>query len=296
MQPRLCGVQRVHRRGAARRAREGARGDAAGGDRGARRAAAADARLGLLVGRRGCRGLGARGDSRSPRSTRAAGPYSATTDRPVRVVATAGVPAVAREAFAPIGEIEGERARRSLLAVAEVLIVRGTRLDAALIDGASSLRAIARTGAGYDSLDARRPCAASRSSTPRRSGACAWPRVRSRSSWLPRSASASSARSCTRRHVSRATRSLASTWRAPAWESWAWASSGAAWRPVRRAGNARDRPRPGRQRPGRREVVGLADLLARADVLTFHCALTERTRGLVNRELLSSIKQGAVCS
>jgi D-3-phosphoglycerate dehydrogenase len=42
------------------------------------------------------------------------------------------------------------------------------------------------------------------------------------------------------------------------------------------------------------ELVSLAELVARADVITLHCALTERTRGLVDRRLLSHVKPGAV--
>ena len=72
----------------------------------------------------------------------------------MRIVATAEVPTVAREAFASLGEIvvDGACDGRTL-AEAEILIVRGTRLDAALLARASRLRAVARTGAGYDNLD-----------------------------------------------------------------------------------------------------------------------------------------------
>jgi phosphoglycerate dehydrogenase-like enzyme len=35
-------------------------------------------------------------------------------------------------------------------------------------------------------------------------------------------------------------------------------------------------------------------LLARADVISLHCALTDRTRGLVDRALLAHVKPGAV--
>jgi D-3-phosphoglycerate dehydrogenase len=42
------------------------------------------------------------------------------------------------------------------------------------------------------------------------------------------------------------------------------------------------------------ELVPLLALVARADVITLHCALTERTRGLVNRALLAHVKPGAI--
>ncbi len=67
-----CAAFSVSSPGELRDALEEARAEtAAGGDRGARRAAAADARLGLLVGRRGGGGLGAPRDSRARRGARA---------------------------------------------------------------------------------------------------------------------------------------------------------------------------------------------------------------------------------
>jgi D-3-phosphoglycerate dehydrogenase len=42
------------------------------------------------------------------------------------------------------------------------------------------------------------------------------------------------------------------------------------------------------------ERVSLAELLDRADVITLHCALTETTRGLVDRAFLARVKPGAV--
>jgi len=42
------------------------------------------------------------------------------------------------------------------------------------------------------------------------------------------------------------------------------------------------------------ELVSLAELAARADVITLHCALTEGTRGLVDRRFLAGVKPGAV--
>ena len=71
----------------------------------------------------------------------------------MRIVATAEVPAVARRAFAPLGEIVVRAASLADEALAEVLIVRGTPLDADTLALLPSLRAIARTGAGYDNID-----------------------------------------------------------------------------------------------------------------------------------------------
>ena len=67
----------------------------------------------------------------------------------MRIVATADVPAAARRAFAPLGEIVVREAHPG----DEILIVRGTAFDAEMLARLPALRAIARTGAGYDNLD-----------------------------------------------------------------------------------------------------------------------------------------------
>ena len=38
----------------------------------------------------------------------------------------------------------------------------------------------------------------------------------------------------------------------------------------------------------------LPELLARADVITIHCGLNDRTRGLVDRRFLARLKPGAI--
>lgn len=215
----------------------------------------------------------------------------------MRVVATAGVPAVAREAFAPIGEIEVNGDAGSRLAEAEVLIVRNTRLDAALIDGAASLRAIARTGAGYDNLDV---AAATRRGIP----IVYAPEVGSR----PVAEGALALILAAAKRL----RELGEIVHAPAWESRydvvgldlegacvGIVGLGAIGRRVATLCGALGMrviahdPAAGGA-PAGVELVSLAELVARADVVTLHCALTERTRGLVDRELLSGLKQGAV--
>ena len=40
--------------------------------------------------------------------------------------------------------------------------------------------------------------------------------------------------------------------------------------------------------------MSLAGLAARADVISLHCALTDATRGLVDRALLARVKPGAI--
>ena len=72
----------------------------------------------------------------------------------MRIVATAALPRVAREAFAALGQIVvRDIEARDALADAEVLIVRGAAIDEPALARSPRLRAIARTGAGYDNLD-----------------------------------------------------------------------------------------------------------------------------------------------
>jgi D-3-phosphoglycerate dehydrogenase len=213
----------------------------------------------------------------------------------VRIVATAEVPAVAREAFARVGEIEVAAAgEHEALAAAEVLIVRGARLDAALLAQARRLRAIARTGAGYDNVDVD---AATRLGVP--------------IVYAPGIGS---------RPVAEGTLALilAAAKRLRELDlmvhQGAWAGRygvvgldihgaclgvvgfGAIGREVGRLAAALGMHviahDPDLTRA--RELVSLGELAARADVITLHCALTEGTRGLVDRRFLAGVKPGAV--
>ena len=214
----------------------------------------------------------------------------------MRIVATAEVPTVARRAFAPLGEI--------LVRVAayepetEVLIVRGTRVDAEALALLPDLRAIARTGAGYDNLDV---VAATRrgvpivyapgvGSQPVAEGTVALmlaaaKRLRELGAMVERAAWASRYEvagldiegACLGivgygsigRRVGRLCRGLGMEVIAydPALEPFA-------------------EPQV--------ELVALEELLERADVISLHCGLTDDTRGLVDRRLLARVKPGAV--
>ncbi|MEA2329948.1 MAG: D-3-phosphoglycerate dehydrogenase / 2-oxoglutarate reductase [Thermoleophilaceae bacterium] len=212
----------------------------------------------------------------------------------MRIVATADVPAVARQAFAPLGEI----VVAALPDGAEVLIVRGGRLGADDLERLEDLRAIARTGAGYDNLDVE---AATRLGIPivyapgvgsrpvaegtvalmlaaakrlRQLGAvvhdCAWAsRYEAGVLDIEGACLGIVGLGSIGRHVARLCRGLGMTV------------------------IAHD---PGLDGFGERdvEIVALEELLERADVITLHCALTDATRGMVDRRLLARVKPGAI--
>jgi D-3-phosphoglycerate dehydrogenase / 2-oxoglutarate reductase len=215
----------------------------------------------------------------------------------MRIVATAEVPAIAREAFASLGDILVDGADGGL-ADADVLIVRGNRVDADILSLAPRLRAIARTGAGYDNLDVREATrrgipivyAPGRGSRPVAEGTIAL--------------------------MLAATKRLGELGRVVdegRWESRYQVSGmdiegsclgvvgfGSIGRKVaglcRKLGMDAIAHDPGLDRSGDPAVplVTLAELVARSDVVSLHCGLSEETRGLVNRELLARFKPGAV--
>ena len=217
----------------------------------------------------------------------------------MRIVATAEVPAVAREAFAPLGEIE-VRPLGDLPAVAEatVLIVRGTRVDAHTLEAATRLRAIARTGAGYDNLDVE---AATRLGIP--------------IVYAPGVGSQPVAEGTVALMLAAAKRlgELAAVVHDAAWTSRYEVAGldmegaclgivgfGSIGRRVARLGRglgmrviAHDPAMAGYASLDARAVT-LDELVAGADVISLHCDLTERTRGLVGTELLARVKPGAI--
>jgi D-3-phosphoglycerate dehydrogenase len=214
----------------------------------------------------------------------------------MRIIATAEVPPVAREAFAPLGEIEA--GGPGDLAGAEVLIVRGTPLGAASIERADSLRVIARTGAGYDNVDVHAATSAgipivyapSVGSQPIAEGTVALMLA-----------------------AAKRLRELGEIVTSRAWESRyevmgldlegacaGVVGLGAIGRRVASLCGALGMVvvahDPAAATPPAKHVklVSLDELVERADVITLHCALTEHTRGLVNRALLARVKPGAV--
>jgi D-3-phosphoglycerate dehydrogenase / 2-oxoglutarate reductase len=217
----------------------------------------------------------------------------------VRIVATAEVPVAAHQAFARLGAIELQApGDLRALATAEVLIVRGTRVDAQMLEAAPSLRAIARTGAGYDNLDVE---AATRRGIP----IVYAPAVGSQ----PVAEGTVALLLAAAKHL----RELAAVVHGGAWASryrvpvldldgacLGIVGFGSIGRRVAQLCRglgmhvvAHDPALVGYARPDV-ELVTLDELVARSDVISLHCELTERTRGLIDRRLLGRVKPGAI--
>lgn len=218
----------------------------------------------------------------------------------MKIVCTSAVPAVARELFAPFGGIEvRDPADRSFLGDVEVLVVRAGVVDAALLEAAPRLRVVARTGAGYDSVDVAAATARDvvvlyapdAGVTPVAEGTfalilAAAKRLRrlgnvlQRSDWDGRYGV----------HVADLEGAVLGI-----------VGYGRIGRAVGRLGEAfgmrviaHDPLLASDAVPTDVELVGLEQLVGCADVITLHCALTEQTRGLFDRRLLARCKPGAV--
>jgi D-3-phosphoglycerate dehydrogenase len=210
------------------------------------------------------------------------------------------VPPVADRAFADLGPIEVAPADPASLHDAEVLLVRGTGVSAAVIDAAPRLRVIARTGAGYDGVDV---AAATERGIP--------------VLYAPGAGTVPLAEGTLALMLAAAKRlnELGIIVRAGAWadryELEAFDLQGAVLgivglgsigREVARLAHAFGMivlacdPAPTPVDPDLRfvESVSLDQLAGRADVISLHCALTERTRGMIDRDLLDRAKRGAI--
>jgi phosphoglycerate dehydrogenase-like enzyme len=210
----------------------------------------------------------------------------------VRIVATAAVPPVGREAFAALGEIEVDGTGD--LGGAEILIVRGTQLDARSIESAASLRVIARTGAGYDNVDVP---AATRAGIP--------------IVYAPAVGSGPVAEGTIALMLAAAKRLrelgeiVTADWDARydvmgldlCGACAGVVGLGAIGRRVasfcRALGMVVVAHDPAASSSAF-ELLPMDELLARADIVTLHCALTERTEGMVDRGFLGRMKPGAI--
>lgn len=217
----------------------------------------------------------------------------------MRILATAEVPSVAREAFAPLGPIAVASGLDDVAVTrAEILIVRGARVDSDVLLRARSLRAIARTGAGYDNIDVATATrlgvpvvyAPDVGSQPVAEGALA----------LMLAAAKRLRELGTVLHGSR----WAARYEAPGLDiegacvgvvglgsigcRVARLCAAVGMRVVAYDPQLREAHAP------YVEMVPLAALVAQADVITLHCALTARTRGMIDRTLLAHVKPGAI--
>jgi D-3-phosphoglycerate dehydrogenase / 2-oxoglutarate reductase len=215
----------------------------------------------------------------------------------VRILATAEVPAVAHDAFARLGPIEVIDDVHTL-ASAEVLIVRAMQVDADALSCAVSLRAIARTGAGYDNIDVE---AATRLGIP----IIYAPGVGSQ----PVAEGTVALMLAAAKHL----RELDAVVRDEAWASrydvagldvegacLGIVGFGAIGRRVARLCHglgmrviAHDPALAGVRQAGVK-LVTLDELVAHADLISLHCDLTDHTRGLIDRDLLARMKPGAI--
>jgi D-3-phosphoglycerate dehydrogenase len=216
----------------------------------------------------------------------------------VRIVATAEVPAVAREAFARLGEIVVDGAGEGRVARAEVLIVRGTRVDAALLARAAHLRALARTGAGYDNVDV---AAATRRGIPvvYAPGVGSQPVAEGTLALILAAAKRLRELGAVVHHGSWTSRydvvglDLAGACLGVVGLGAIGARVAALCRALGMHAIAHDPALNGASADGV-ELVSLGELVARADVISLHCALTEETRALVDRAFLARVKAGAI--
>lgn len=222
---------------------------------------------------------------------------------PVRIVATESVPPAADGAFQRLGTIVvDDGSDPQLLGQAEVLIVRTTSVDRALLEQARCLRVIARTGAGLDRIDLgeatsrRVPVvyAPDAGTLPIAEGTLALIFATTKRLFELR-ALVTEGRwqdryDCDVRDLAGMTLgilglgrigsevarlALALGMNVIAHDPWlAGASPNGALRSLR--------------------SVTLDELVQSADVLTLHCALNDSSRGIINRDLLSRVKRGAI--
>jgi D-3-phosphoglycerate dehydrogenase len=220
---------------------------------------------------------------------------------PARIVATAPIPPVGRRLLDAVGEVVVTDADDDAeLARADVLVVRSQRVDASLLERAPRLRALARTGTGLDKVDV---AAASRRAVPVLYAPDAGTRPIAEGTLALILATmkrlnelrvlVTDGRWAERydyevRDLEGAVLGIVGLGRIGSEVARLAAAVGmrVIYHDVR-DGLASDACDAG-------EAVGLASLFREADVISLHCNLSESTRGLVDRELLSQAKPGAI--
>lgn len=218
----------------------------------------------------------------------------------MRIVATDRVPAAARTAFAQLGDIEIADDGGVRLSDAEILIVRAANVDAGLIARSPSLRVIARTGAGIDTVDVA--AATSRGIpvlfapdagiVPVAEGTLALVLATAKRlgelSAIVRNGGWSRRYEVEPLDLDGATLGIVGLGRIGTEVARLAASFGMrilAHEPTLSA-NASTSVTI--------ELVALEELVARSDVVTLHCDLNETTRKMINRRLLARFKPGAI--
>jgi len=221
--------------------------------------------------------------------------------RSVRILAGSPLPPLARELLAELGEVVvASFEDRRALAQADVLVVRAERIDADALTRAPRLRAIARTGAGLDAIDVA--AATSRGvpviyapeagTGPVAEGTLALilaanKRLRELGA-LVATGRWDERYGYETRDIEGATLGIVGLGRigsAVARLATAIGMRVIAHEPHLDGAGAEGSPA---------RIVGLAQLFREADVISLHCSLTDETRGLIDRRLLSSTKPGAI--
>lgn len=217
------------------------------------------------------------------------------------IVATAPIPERARALLGELGQVEiSAGALADEVAAADVLVVRGETVDGDLIDAASQLRVIARTGSGVDNVDV---AAATARGIPVVNAPVAGARPVAEGTWTLIVAAAK------RLGELRACISDARWGDRYGLEALDLHGAvlgivgfGAIGAEVARLGDAfgmrvlaSDPAGPSPVALARPvEWVPLEALVERSDVITLHCPLTDATRGIVDRPLLARARRAPV--
>jgi D-3-phosphoglycerate dehydrogenase / 2-oxoglutarate reductase len=217
-----------------------------------------------------------------------------------RIVSTAEVPEIGQRAFAPLGTIETLDRQRTALCQADVLLVRSEHVGADDIVRARTLRVIARTGSGVDNVDV---AAATERGIPvvHAPGVGVRPVAEGTIALIVAAAKRlgelaavlGDGRWDERYHVMGldlmgATLGIVGYGRIGQ-------EVGGLARALGMAVIAYDPLRPEAESAvDGVELVPLATLAGRSDIVSLHCPLTEDTRGLIDYEVIASMKRGAI--
>ncbi len=220
---------------------------------------------------------------------------------PTRIFATGPIPEIGLELLGSLGDVVvADLAEPGAIADAEILIVRSTAIDGAVLDRAPRLRALARTGVGLDKVDVEAASARGvavlfapdAGSRPVAEGAIALiiaatkrlgelgelvttGRWEERYSFQVRDLDGSTLGIVGLGRIGSEVGRLAVA-----------LGMDVIYHDPRGAS-------VGERFPDAR-AVGLKELFREADVISLHCSLDEGTRGMIDRELLADVRPGAI--